>query len=115
MTTMPDASPVATAGLASGACAHQARMTMRDVVACFTPRGTSSGMGCLAGLWQSARPQAHRPPVDQYTGRTARPCRACASAAASRGLGVATWLTPPPTAPALARIVDEGFLRHTRG
>src|ERR1700687_75828 len=86
MTTTPDASPVASAGLASGACAHQARMTTREVVACLTPRGTSSGMGCLAGLWQSGRPHAHRPPVVQYTGNTARPCRACASAAASFGL-----------------------------
>src|SRR5579859_311173 len=85
-TTTPEASPVASAGLASGACTHQARMTTREVVACLTPRGTSSGMGCLAGLRQSARPQAQRPRVVQYTGSTARPCRACASAAASLAL-----------------------------
>src|ERR1700730_14242058 len=105
MTTTPDASPVASAGLASGAHAHQARMTTRDVVACLTPRGTSSGMGCLAGLWQSACPQAHRPPAVQYTGNTARPCRACASAAASLGLDRDSALDIDHSAPFLRLVL----------
>jgi len=43
----------------------QARMTTREVVACLTPRGAGSAMGCLAGLWQLACPQAQRPEFDQ--------------------------------------------------
>jgi hypothetical protein len=42
--------------------------------------GTNSGIGHLAGLWQSARPQAHRPRFVQYAVSTAWPRRACASA-----------------------------------
>ena len=41
------------AGLANGECSHQARITTALVVACFTPRGASVEIGCLAGLAQS--------------------------------------------------------------
>jgi hypothetical protein len=100
-------------GLANGACAHQARMTTRDVVACLTPRGTSSGMGCFAGLWQSGRPQAHRPPFVQYTGSTARLCRACANAAASFGLDEGCWFDIGYSAPLLRRMLRRRRLFGT--
>src|SRR6185295_10938710 len=87
---IPETSPVAIAGLASGECSHHARMTTWLVVACLTPRGASVGMGCLAGLVQSGRLHAQRPSTAQYTGRMERPWRACARADWSRGLAVAS-------------------------
>src|SRR5437764_1087928 len=62
---MPETSPVAMAGLASGECIHHARITISEVVAFFTPRGARAGIGCLAGLPQSSLPHAQMPLTDQ--------------------------------------------------
>src|SRR5947209_18815760 len=88
-TVSPESTPVASAGLARGAADHQARMTIRLVVACLTPRGTRCGMGWLAGLRQSDLPQPQCGPLGQYTGNTGRPQRACAIADCKRRLVVA--------------------------